>query len=96
MNLADNLKKIKKNSIVYDNTIKRLEKNLEEAYQEINDVNKEKDRVVELMEKAYIERNNAVKEEQRLIEIINNSNLEVIVDEFGNIIGIKNKEGEIE
>lgn len=70
-----NLDKIKKNSTAYDNTIRRLEKNLDQAYKE---------------------RNKAEIENDRLREIIINSDVEVITDENGKIIGIRDYYEEIE
>jgi hypothetical protein len=84
-----NLDKLKKNSKTYDSTIKSLEKNLEEAYLDRDNVIAEKNRIVGLMEKAYSERNEAFAEKNRVINVIMNSGFEVVLDEYGEIIGIK-------
>ena len=84
-----NLDKLKKNSKTYDSTIKSLEKNLEEAYLDRDNVIAEKNRLVGLMEKAYSERNDAFAEKNRVIDVITNSGFEVVLDEYGEIIAIK-------
>lgn len=70
-----NIEILKNNSIKYDSTISRLEKQLDEA---------------------YIDRNKAQIENDRLKEVIINSNVEVITDGNGKIIGIKEYKEELE